>query len=59
MILKVSMQHQVLKLYKVNINDDPGLTYFTTRSKVVAYMFEWENLLQSHLILETCSKGLN
>ena len=37
MILKLGMQHQGLKLYKVYINDDPGLTliYNTTRSNWV------------------------
>ena len=39
-----------LKLYKVYINDDPGLTltYFTARSNWVACTFEWVKLLQSH-----------
>ena len=34
MILKLGMLHKGLKLYKVCINDDPGLTltYFTARS---------------------------
>ena len=43
MILKLVMQHQGLKLYKVYMNDDPGLTltYFKVRSSWVAYMFEW------------------
>ena len=33
MILKLGMQHRGLKLYKVCINGDPGLTlnYFTAR----------------------------
>ena len=36
MILKLAMQHQGLKLYKVYINDDPGLTltYFMARSNL-------------------------
>ena len=36
-----------LKLYKVYINDDPGLTltYFTARSNWVTYTFEWGKLL--------------
>ena len=36
MILKLSMQHWGLKLYKVCINGDPGLTltYFTARSNL-------------------------
>ena len=39
MILKLGMYHWGLKLYKVYINDDPGLTltYFTTRSNWVIY----------------------
>ena len=37
MILKLGILHWGLKLYKVNINDDPGLTltYFTARSNLV------------------------
>ena len=44
MILKLGMYHWGLKLYKLNINDDHGLTltYFTARSNWVACMFEWE-----------------
>ena len=36
MILKLSMQHRGLKLYKVCINGDPGLTltYFMARSNL-------------------------
>ena len=51
MILKLGMKHQGLKLYKVYINGDPGLTltYFTARSNWVTYRFEWGKLLQSHL----------
>ena len=54
MILKLGMQHRGLKLYKVYINGDPGLTltYFTARSKWVAYTFECGKLLQSHLMGE-------
>ena len=61
MILKLGMQHQRLKFYKVYINGDPGLTltYFTARSNLVTYTFEWGKLLQSHLMGKTCSKGLN
>ena len=44
MILKIGMSHLGLKLYKVCINDDPGLTltYFTARSNLVPYAFVWE-----------------
>ena len=43
MILKLGMLHWGLKLYKVYINNDPGLTfpYFTARSNWVTYTFEW------------------
>ena len=54
MILKVCMQLPGLKVCKVYINDDHGLTvtYFTARSNLVAYVFEWGNLL-SHFNGET------
>ena len=49
MILKLCMQPRGLKLYKVYINDDPGLTltYFTPRSNLVTYMYtvEWGKVL--------------
>ena len=50
--------HQGLKLYKICINDDLGftLTYFTARSNLVAYMFEWGKLLQSHLMGKFAAK---
>ena len=43
-----------LKLYKVYINDDPGLTltYLMAMSNWVKYTFEWGKLLQSHLMEE-------
>ena len=39
MILKLGMKHQTIKLYKVYINHDPGmtLTYFMARSTKVTY----------------------
>ena len=42
MILKLGMQHRVLELHKVYVNDNDGLTltYFTKRSNLVAYAFE-------------------
>ena len=51
MILKLGMQHPELKLYKVNINDDPGLTltYFTARLIWVAYRFEQSHLMGENL----------
>ena len=54
MMLKLGMHHQRLKLYKVYINDDPGLTvtYFTARSNWVACTYDWGKLLQSYLIGE-------
>ena len=52
--ISVGTLHWGLKLYKVYINDDPGLTltYFTARSNWVTCMFKWGKLLQSHLIVE-------
>ena len=46
MILKLGMKNQAMKLYKVCINHDPGmtLTFFTTRSAEVAHAFEWEKI---------------
>ena len=46
MILKLGMKHQGLKLYKVYINDDPGLTltYFTVRSNFVIWAFPQEKV---------------
>ena len=32
------------------------LTYFIARSNLVPFAFIWENLLESHLMKETCSK---
>ena len=54
MILKLAMQHRGLKLYKVYINDDPGLTltYLMAMSNWVPYTFELGKLLQSHLMGE-------
>ena len=42
--LELGMYHWGLKLYKIYINDDPGLTltYFTARSNLVPYAFVWE-----------------
>ena len=44
MILKLGMQHRVLKYYQVCSNDNPGLTltYFTARSNLAPYAFVWE-----------------
>ena len=44
MTLKVGMQHQLLKFYKVCSNDDPELTltYFTVVSNLVHYAFVWD-----------------
>ena len=41
MVLKLGMQHKRLKIDKVYINDDPGLTltYFMARSNLVTYAF--------------------
>ena len=49
MILILGMYHLGLKLYKVYINDDPGLTltYFTAGSNSVICTFEWGKLTNS------------
>ena len=41
MIFKLCMDNQGLKVYKVYINDDPGLilTYFTARSSLVKFAY--------------------
>ena len=54
MILKLDMLHRGLKLYKVYINDDPGLTltYFTAMLNWVTCTFEWGKLLKRHLMEE-------
>ena len=46
MILKLGMMQQAIKLYKVCINHDPGmtLTYFTAKSTWVANGLEWEKI---------------
>ena len=48
--LKIGMQHGGLNLYKADINDDLWLTlnYLMAWSKLVAFTFEWETLLQSN-----------
>ena len=58
MILKLGMQHLVLKLYKDCINGDPRmtLTYFTTRSNFATWAFTWENvtLMDSLKFIASC-----
>ena len=41
MILKLDMDHPILKVYRVYINDDLGLTwtYFTARSSLVIFPY--------------------
>ena len=43
MTLKLGMQHRVLEYYQVYSSDVPwlSLTYFTSRSNLVAYAFVW------------------
>ena len=54
MILKLGMYCRGLKLLKVCINNDPGLTltYFTARSNWVACTFGCGKLLHNHLMEE-------
>ena len=64
MILILGMKHQGMKVYKICINHDPGmtLTYLSARSTQVAHAFECGKLLKCHLTVKTCSKlanGLN
>ena len=45
MTFKIGRQHRgVLEYYQSCSNNDPGLilTYFTVRSNLVPYAFEWE-----------------
>ena len=52
MILKLRRQYyRELKLYKVYVNDDPGLTltYFMARSNLVVFVFIWGKLSEWHL----------
>ena len=41
--MNLGMHHWVIEYYQVCLNDDPGLTltYFTARSNLVPYAFEW------------------
>ena len=61
MILKLGMQHWRIKVYKVYINDDPGLTltYFRARSNLVTYAFEWWKLTNSFKVKVKNCKWLN
>ena len=58
MILKLGMYHWKIKLYKVYINNDPGLTltYFTARSNWVICTLNGENCYKSHLIEQNLRK---
>ena len=49
MILKLGMQHRGLKLYKVYINNDPGLTlaYLTAMSNWVLYFWMGKTVTKS------------
>ena len=57
MILKLGMQHRGIKLYKVYINDDPGLTltYFTARSNWLVMCLNGKTV-KSHSMVKTCNK---
>ena len=50
MKLKLGMKHQAMELYKVCINHDPGMTFFTARSTWAAHAFEWEKIGKCHLM---------
>ena len=46
MVLKLGIQYGGLKFYKVYKNNNPGLTlaYFTARSNLVTWAFQWEKV---------------
>ena len=49
-----------LHLYKMYIKDGHvlTLTYFTTRSNLIAYVFKWGQLLQNHLMRNITANDL-
>ena len=55
MILKLGMQHLLLKYYQICSNDDPRLTltYFTARSNLVPYAFVWGEKVKRWIFSET------
>ena len=57
-ILKLSMQHWRLKLYKVYINDDPGLTmtYFAVRSNWVTCTLNGKTVTKSFNVGKLAAK---
>ena len=63
MILKLCMKHHRLKLYKVGINDDPGLTLtltnFTARSNWSHMHLNGENCYKLILLEKFCRKRSN
>ena len=61
MILKLGMYNWGLKVYKVYINDDPGLTltYFMARSNGSPVRLNGENCYKVIKRRKTCSKGLH
>ena len=61
MFMKLGMQHRGLNLYKIYMNDDVNLHLFNVKVKVacVAFVFEWGNVLQSHLMEKLNQKNNN
>ena len=59
MILKLGTKHQPKELYKVNINHDPWMTFFTARSTYFAHAFELGKLLKYDLKGKACRKWAN
>ena len=41
MILKLGIQHLILRYYQIYPNDDSGLTYYTTRSNLIPFAYVW------------------
>ena len=62
MILKLGMEHYVLKLYKVYINDDPELTltYFTTMSNLaIFFLYLQKAQISGECLQDHWSSGFN
>ena len=59
MILKLGVKHQGMKLYKVYINHDPGMTFLWQGQHRLSHAYEWGKVLKCHLKGKTCRKWAN
>ena len=50
MILKLGIDHQGLKVYKVYRNDNPGKTYFTAKTNLVEIAY-WSSAKVVKIVL--------